>query len=152
MPAEPDQRVAALQQKAVAEMLRVARIERSRGTVEHPEHAFTAAVRHFEQHGAVAPRRIARLQHVDVRREFDQAFFAARGFVDIDDDLVGGIGGIDREISFADEAFVRPDFAERLAIEHVGTLGEFDAQQCGRGQRREEREQDETTLQQAQHA
>src|ERR1035441_7930934 len=82
----------------------------------------------------IAMLRIARLQTIEIGRELDQPVFVPRRLGDIGDDLVGRQIGIDREIRLADDALVRAGGGERLAVQNIAALGDFDADERCRQQ------------------
>ena len=94
--------IAAIEEEIVAELFGCARVGRSGGAVVKAQHAFAAAIRYLEQHGVIATAQIARLEDVEVSGKFDEATFVAWSLVDVRNDAVGGVFGIDGEISFAD--------------------------------------------------
>jgi hypothetical protein len=132
-PAEPHQRVALLQQEAIAEIGFVARIVRS-PQIERPQHGLAAAVRDLEQQRMIAVLGIARLQTIEIGRELHQPVLIARRPGDVGDDFVGRQIGIDREISFADDALIRSGRGESLAVQNIAALGNFDTDERRRQQ------------------
>ena len=108
LPADPDQRVALLEQQRIAEVLFGAQFA-AVVEVEHAQHAPAAAIGDFEQRRAVPLRRILRPQHDQVGGELHQSFGVLRRAIDIRDDLVGGQFGIDGEIDFARDLLVVRD-------------------------------------------
>ena len=116
-------------------------IERGAAAVEHGQHALAAAIGNLVKDGAVAAARIARLKHIEVGRELDQALSVARRLVDVADDLVRGQVRIDGEEYFADHALVWPRGAERFSAEHVGAIRNLHAQNGRRPQLRETKRQ-----------
>ena len=101
LPSEPQQRESLAQEEAVAHVGQAHRIEAPLGPVEVSQHALAAAVGDLVDHGAVAARDLLGLDQEEVRRELHSAPGVARGQVDVRDDPVGGVGGVDGEIDRA---------------------------------------------------
>src|SRR3954447_23644134 len=133
IPAGPDERVTAAEQKAEAGVflgLRVViagRIGRH-DIVEQREDPLRAAVRHVVDQDAAAASHVLRPQHVDVGSIFDEPCGVARRLVEIDDaGVLGGIGIEDATRDTADPE-IGPDCAEFVAAGEIGDVGNGD---CG---------------------
>ena len=119
LPANGDERVALVQQIRVAEVGFTGGIGRPASTAERAEQLLVPAVHDVEEDDAVTARGILRLDDVEVGGELHLPLGILRCFVEVDDDLVVRVVGVDREVNRPDELFVRPDLAERLAAKHV---------------------------------
>ena len=72
-----------------------------------------AAVADLVEEAAVPAARIDRLQQIEVGARLDFTARVPWRELQVDDDVVGGKGGIEAEVDFADELFVRTRGAER---------------------------------------
>jgi hypothetical protein len=118
-PADPDERVAGLEEKRIAEILCGAEVAALR-EIEHADHASAAAIRNLEQRGAVTFRRVLGSEDEQVGREFDQTLSVPRSAIDVDDDLVRGELGIDGEVELAGDLLLVDE-------REVDALGDFDS-------------------------
>ena len=107
LPSQPQQRESLFQEKVVSELSRRARIGRGSGfsQVEGRQHSLSPAVRHLEENRAVVS---GRLEHVEIRREFDQSLLVPRAVIDVGNDAVRREPGIDSEVNLAGDLCVRP--------------------------------------------
>src|SRR5262249_28756819 len=79
--------------------------------------------------------------------ELDAPGVIARALVEIADNLVGGELGIDSEVRLADDALVGARVAKGLAAENVRTLGDLDTRDRRGESGREDRGEQEGSLQ-----
>src|SRR5207248_5608057 len=86
--------------------------------VYQSEDAGAPAVRHLEQHRAVAELRFHRLDDDQVRGEGNLPVFQVRGFVEVDDGPVPRIRYVDAEENATGDAFVGPGLAEGPPARH----------------------------------
>src|SRR4029077_16445883 len=104
---------------------------RAPSTAERSEQLLVPPVDDVKEDDAVAARRILRLDDVEVRGELHLPLGVLRRLVEVDNDLVVRVVGVDREVDFPDELLVRPDVAERLAAEHVLTSLDLNPRDLG---------------------
>jgi hypothetical protein len=83
--------------------------------VEKTQNALATAVRGVEEKLAVAPCHVQRLQDVKIRSVLDSTATVARRFVEIDDNSVQWVSGIDFAVNFPDEFFVSSRYREFVA-------------------------------------
>ena len=150
LPADPDQGDAAPHEKAVAEFVRGRGIERTFGVLYHVQHPFTAAIWDLDERRAVRMRRVFRLENVNIGRELDFARAVPRRLVEVDDGLIGGGLGFDREVHLADHLLVGAGVAECFAVEDVGARKYFHAfdARLGRNDDKRRKEKEAKTLHQ----
>ena len=141
LPAEPQQRESVLEQEPVAHLLGALRIAAAGGVVEVAEHALPAAVRHLVEDGAVAPGGVGRLQQVEVGAELDQAAVVPGREVDVGDDAVGGVRGVDLEVHHAAQRLVGAGQPVGAAVRDVVAGVDLDADHVGRRGAGEQQEQ-----------
>ena len=107
LPAHPHERVPLLCQEAVAQVGVGRRIEAAaRRAAEQGEHPLVATVRHFHQSDAVASGRVLWSEDVEVRGELHPAVGALRRLVEVHDDPVPGVGGVEGEVNRAHDLLV----------------------------------------------
>ena len=80
--------------------------------VEIVRRELVAAIVHLEEQDAVAARDVLGLQQFDFGRVFDHAARVARREIDVLDDRIGGIGGVEFARDAPDEMLVAADIAE----------------------------------------
>src|SRR5262249_6580309 len=127
LPSDPDERVALPHEEAVAEIRIGGRVEHPRCAVEIVKDVLAPSVEDGEQHGAICARGVLRSKDVEIGRKGHAPGRIARRLVEIDDDLVAGMLGIDREEDLADELLVRSMGAKRLAAENVRARRNLDS-------------------------
>src|SRR5262249_35370176 len=115
LPPDPEQREPLFQQKTVAEIRSVLRIDASGGEVEESQHSFIAAIRYFKKYRSIAPADIFRLDHVEVRGELDFSCRILRSLVDIGNDLIRRVPGIDCKMNLSRKLFIAAGRSEGFA-------------------------------------
>src|SRR5262245_49686332 len=94
------------------------RAETARRQIEEAEHPFAAAIADFVQQCAVAAREVLGFDQKKISREFDLASAVARRKVNVRDDLIGRVHGIDREMHFASNPFETAGQTKSAPIEN----------------------------------
>ena len=118
LPSHPRQREALIHQRAVAEFGGCGRIGGARRALECDENPLGAAIAGLVEQPAVAARGIDGLQQIEVGAHLDAPARVARREREIDDALVLRKIRIQLDDDRADDLFVRPRGAERLAAEY----------------------------------
>ena len=121
IPTAPHDGVAHVKQQAVARVFQRARgvgvCWRGRTRIHQPPvDVFAAAVGHVIDQPVVSACRIHRTEHEKIRFVFDAACGVAWRFVEVDDDLVACIGGIEFALKGAAHALVGTATAEAGAV------------------------------------
>ena len=126
LPAAPPDRVAPAHEEAVAEVLGRRRVGHPWRAVEHAERDLAAAIRDVEEEAAVAARRIAGPQDIEIRVALDQTRGAAGCCRQIGDGLVRRVRRMDAEAEHAHDLFVRAGRPEWTTVEHRRTLRDLE--------------------------
>ncbi len=100
LPADPREGEPESHQKSIAEIIFCLRIGKT-AAIEPGERAAIAAVRHFDERRAVRATVVLRPEQVHVRGEFHEAGCVAWRLVEIDDNAIVRVGGIDGEVDRA---------------------------------------------------
>ena len=129
LPGEPDDRVAAAEQKTVAGIGERLRVVGRGGVVEELQCPLVAAIAVVEKQPAVAAGGIDGLQHEEIGGEVDEAVAVARREAEIGHALLRRRRRIDREMGAPDEALIGAGGAEFVPAGEGRSLGdlEFDA-------------------------
>src|SRR5581483_121360 len=114
-PAAPDDGIAAAHEEAIAFDAGLVEVVAAAGEVEVAQEQLVAAIVDVVKRRPVALGRVLGSEDGDVRGELDLALGVARRLVEIDDDLVVGIRGIDGEMGDGRDFLIRARVAERLA-------------------------------------
>lgn len=117
LPANPNECEAVSHEEAIARSFAFFRV------VEHPQHAFVAAIDNLKKDGAVAVFGLSRTQDVDIGGELDKPVAVGGRGPEPVDVLVGGVVGVDGEVGRADESLV--------AVRGFGALGDVDVDDGG---------------------
>jgi hypothetical protein len=127
LPPHPHQGIALLHQEAVAEIPLGGWVGYHRCAVVVAKDVLAPAVEDIEERDAVAAGGIFRSKHVEISRKRHAPVRIARRLVEIDDGLIAGMRGIDREKHLPDDLLVGAGGAERLAAENVRARSNLDS-------------------------
>ena len=118
VPARPHHGVAEAEQQRIAGVLDGARVIGVGGRRVHQpmRQELAPAIVHLVEELVIAARRVGRAQNEDIGVVLDHAAGIARRLVEIDDDAVARIGGIELALGRADDALVGAGRAERGAV------------------------------------
>src|SRR5580658_8497061 len=119
LPADPDERVALLEQKAIAKGLGRVDVERATGEIEGAQEAFAAAVRNLKQCRAVAFSGIARLEDEEIGFELDKTGSVDRSQIQVGNDAARGEFGVDGELHPSLNGLIRAGGAKGLTVQNV---------------------------------
>ena len=142
LPPDPDQRVAEPHQEPIAKIVVGRRVWRP-AAIEAVQRDLVTAIEDVDERCAVSSRRL-RPQDVQIGRELDAARGVDGGLVEVGDDLVVGILGVDGEMDRADDLLVA-----RQA--EVGTARDLDARHLRAERGRHEERRDEADGRQPAH-
>ena len=151
-PAANQHRVAVAKEEAVTCVVGSGRVVAELGVVEVVQGLLFAAVADLVEDGAVGAGQIAGAEDEHVGGELDEPPRVTRGVFEIDNVLVSGVVGIDREAGDAAELLVGPDLAKGLTAGERLASVPFERNQlgprlCGQqhGQRASERNKPSST-------
>jgi hypothetical protein len=134
LPADPREGEPEPHQKLVAEIGIALGIRRGAAAIERADRGPVAAVRHFDQHAAVAASRIFRTNDIPVGRELHASGRRAGSLVEVDDHSIARVLGIDAEVDGAGHLLV-------AGLSDVGALADLHARHFGaRGARPADRQ------------
>src|SRR5262249_20053364 len=133
LPTDPDEREVQAHEQPIAEVVRARRIRAPRAAIEVGQDRLAATIAHFEQRDRAARRRA---QYHEVRGSVDAPTRVAGRAVEIHDDGVGGMGGVELQLDSTLELFIR-------AAQHVFPRVDDDPSDLGASGRGGERDDGE---------
>ncbi len=134
-PAAPDHSVAAAHEETVAGAVFLVQFVSAGREIEKTEGELVAAVVDIVKNGPIALGRIFRSQNHDVGFKHNLALVVARGQMQIDNDPVARVLGIESKAGNADDLLIRPGLAELPAAVERHALADVEGDQLGLNRR-----------------